>query len=97
MSPAAAEGYPRQPRTGDLIEGLGAARRVEGVTVFCAGVAADPDGRLVTAGGRVLDVTAVGPDLATARQRAYQAVACLHWPGMHVRTDIASNPTKEIT
>jgi phosphoribosylamine---glycine ligase len=94
---AAVEGYPRQPRTGDLIEGLDAARRVEGVTVFCAGVAADADGRLVTAGGRVLDITAVGPDLASARQRAYQAVACLHWPGLHVRTDIASNPTKEIT
>ena len=93
----AAEGYPQSPRTGDRIEGLDAASRVEGVTVFCAGVGAGPDGALVTRGGRVLDVTALGPDLASARQRAYQAVACLSWPGLHVRTDIASNPTKEIS
>ncbi len=92
----AAEGYPRSPRLGDEIHGLDAASRVEGVTVFCAGVAADGDGRLVTSGGRVLDVTALGPDIATARQRAYQAVACLSWPGLHVRTDIAANPTKEL-
>ena len=85
----ASEGYPRAPRTGDVIEGLAVARHVEGVTVFCAGVALDDDHRLVTAGGRVLDVTGMGPNLATARQLAYQAVACLHWPGMHVRTDIA--------
>ncbi len=94
----AAPGYPQSPHTGDRIEGLDAARRVEGVTIFCAGVAADPgdgDG-LVTAGGRVLDVTALGPDLATARQRAYQAVACLSWPGLHVRTDIAAHPTCEL-
>jgi phosphoribosylamine---glycine ligase len=92
----AAEGYPRSPRLGDPIEGLARASQVDGVTVFCAGVAADPDGALVTAGGRVLDVTAVGPDLATARRRAYQAVACLHWPGRQVRADIAEHPTKEI-
>jgi len=86
----AAEGYPRAPRTGDVIEGLAEARQVEGVTVFCAGVASDGAGRLVTAGGRVLDVTGMGPDLATARSRAYAAVACLRWPGMHVRHDIAA-------
>ncbi len=89
----ASEGYPRSPRTGDVIEGLDLARHVEGVTVFCAGVGADDQGRLVTAGGRVLNVTALGPDLTTARQLAYQAVACLHWPGMHVRTDIAEHAT----
>jgi phosphoribosylamine--glycine ligase len=92
----AAEGYPRAPRLGDEIHGLEAAARVEGVTIFCAGVATGADGQLVTSGGRVLDVTALGPDLATARQRAYQAVACLSWPGLHVRTDIAANPTKEL-
>jgi phosphoribosylamine--glycine ligase len=89
----AAEGYPRSPRTGDVIAGLEVARHVEGVTVFCAGVDADDQGRLTTAGGRVLDVTAMGPDLTTARQLAYQAVACLSWPGMHVRTDIAEHAT----
>jgi phosphoribosylamine---glycine ligase len=91
----AADGYPQAPRVGDLIEGLDTAARVEGVSIYCAGVAADPDGRLMTAGGRVLDVTALGPDIGTARSRAYQAVACLSWPGMHVRSDIAAIPTKE--
>jgi len=95
----AAEGYPRSPRLGDPIEGLELAARVEGVTVFCAGVAraADaPEGSpLLTAGGRVLDITAMGPDLATARSRAYQAVACVSWPGLHVRSDIAAAAAHE--
>jgi phosphoribosylamine--glycine ligase len=87
----AAEGYPRSPRLGDPIEGLDLASRVEGVSVFCAGVARpDDEGPLVTSGGRVLDVTGMGPDLSTARSRAYQAVACISWPGMHVRSDIAA-------
>ncbi len=85
---AAAEGYPVSPRTGDAIAGLRAASRVEGVDVLCAGVA-DEDGSLVTAGGRVLNVVGRGPDIATARARAYAAVAHLAWPGMHHRTDIA--------
>ena len=87
----AAEGYPREVRTGDLIAGLDAARAVEGVSVFCAGVGADAEGRLITAGGRVLAVTGQGPDLATARSRAYEAVGCISWPGMHHRNDIASS------
>jgi len=93
----AVEGYPRSPRVGDPIEGLDLAARVEGVSIFCAGVARADGGSvgeagpLVTAGGRVLDVTAIGPDIATARSRAYQAVACLSWPGMHVRSDIAAS------
>jgi phosphoribosylamine--glycine ligase len=86
----AAEGYPRQVRTGDVIEGLEAARSVEGVSVFCAGVAADAEGRLVTAGGRVLAVTGQGTDLASARERAYRAVDRISWPGMHHRNDIAA-------
>jgi phosphoribosylamine--glycine ligase len=90
----AAEGYPRSPRTGDVIEGLDVARAIDGVTVFCAGVAEDDAGHLVSAGGRVLDVTGMGPDLATARARAYQAVACVSWPGMHVRSDIAEQAAR---
>jgi len=86
----AAEGYPRELRLGDPIQGLDAARAVDGVSVFCAGVGADPDGRLVTAGGRVLAVTGQGADLAEARERAYEAVGRIAWPGMHHRTDIAS-------
>ena len=60
------------------------------MTVFCAGVGAGPEGALVTAGGRVLAVTGQGPDLASARARAYDAVGRISWPGLHHRTDIAS-------
>ena len=59
----AAEGYPLAPRTGDVIYGIEQAESVPGVTVICAGVARDSSGQLVTAGGRVLDVTAVGATL----------------------------------
>lgn len=87
---AASEGYPASPRTGDLIDGLDSARAVDGVDVLCAGVSADGEGRLVTAGGRVLDVIGRGPDAAAARARAYEAVAHISWPGLHHRTDIAA-------
>lgn len=85
----AAEGYPSTPRTGDVIEGIAAAEAIEGVTVFCAGVAAGPDGSLLTAGGRVLDVTGTGPTLAEARRRAYEGVSRISWNGMQHRLDIA--------
>jgi phosphoribosylamine--glycine ligase len=85
----ASEGYPASPRTGDVIEGIEDASAVPGVTVFCAGVGRDEAGRLVTAGGRVLDVTATGATIAEARQRAYAAVDRIRWPGMHHRSDIA--------
>jgi phosphoribosylamine--glycine ligase len=93
----ASEGYPRSPRSGDVIDGLDRARLVEGVTLFCSGVAAGEGGELLTAGGRVLDVTGVGPDLATARRRAYEAVAALSWPGMHARRDIAEAASRGST
>jgi len=85
----ATEGYPQSPRTGDAIKGVEEVRDLDGVTVFCAGVAADDDG-LVTAGGRVLAVTGQGPTLEDARTSAYEGVATLSWPGMHYRTDIAA-------
>ncbi len=86
----AAEGYPGTPRIGDVIDGVAEAEAIEGVAVFCAGVDRDEDGHLVTAGGRVLDVTGVGADLAQARERAYQAIDRISWPGMHFRRDISS-------
>ncbi|MFN8050033.1 MAG: phosphoribosylamine--glycine ligase [Acidimicrobiales bacterium] len=89
-----AEGYPTSPRTGDVIGGLDEARALEGVTVYCAGVGADAEGRLVTAGGRVLDVCGRGPDLATARERAYAGVAKIAFRGMTVRTDIAATAAR---
>jgi phosphoribosylamine--glycine ligase len=86
----ASERYPASPRTGDVIEGIDEASALPGVTVFCAGVTRDDAGRLVTAGGRVLDVTATGATIAAARERAYAAVDRIRWPGMHHRSDIAA-------
>ena len=86
----AAEGFPSAPRTGYGIRGLAEARLALGVTVFCAGVSQNDHGDLLTAGGRVLDVTAVGSTLEQARERAYEAVAKISWPGMQYRSDIAS-------
>jgi phosphoribosylamine--glycine ligase len=90
---AAAEGYPTSPRAGDPIDGIDAARAVEGATVLCAGVAADPErpGGLITAGGRVLDGIGRGPDAAPARARAYEALGHVSWRGMHHRNDIAAD------
>jgi phosphoribosylamine--glycine ligase len=85
----ASEGYPASKRTGDVIEGLDEAAAVDGATIYCAGVGADEHGRLVTNGGRVLNVVGRGPDLTTARARAYEAAGHVSWPGVHYRHDIA--------
>jgi phosphoribosylamine--glycine ligase len=85
----ASEGYPESPRTGDVIEGVDAANALEGVDVIHAGTALDAEGNLVTAGGRVLAVTASGDDLAQARERAYAGVGALSIRGAHHRRDIA--------
>ncbi len=85
----ASEGYPSSPRTGDPIDGIDAASALDGVDVYCAGVGRDDAGRLVTAGGRVLNVTGRGPTIAVARERAYAGVDLISWPGMQHRTDIA--------
>lgn len=86
---AASEGYPVAPRTGDVIDGLDAADAVAGATVLRAGVGADDQGRMVTAGGRVLNVVGRGADAAAARATAYEALGHVSWPGEHHRTDIA--------
>ena len=83
----ASGGYPGRYPTGLPIEGIERAERREGVRVFHAGTA-ERDGTLVTAGGRVLGVTAVADDLATAVARAYAAVGDIHFEGMHFRRDI---------
>jgi phosphoribosylamine---glycine ligase len=85
----AAKGYPAAPRSGDRIEGIEAAERVEGVVVHHAGTA-EQDGAVVTAGGRVLAVTATGPSAAAARARAYDAAEAIHFDGMHYRRDIGA-------
>ena len=84
----ASENYPDKPVTGDVIHGLDAADDVEGVDVLHAGTVMK-DGRVVTAGGRVLSVTATGSDVAQARARAYEAAEKISIRGAHFRTDIA--------
>ena len=85
----AAHGYPEGPRTGDAITGIEDADALDGVDVIHAGTARTDEG-LVTAGGRVLAVTAVGADVADARERAYAGVGCIDIDGAHHRTDIAA-------
>jgi phosphoribosylamine--glycine ligase len=87
----AAAGYPESPRLGDAITGLPA--RSDDLRVFHAGTRRDGD-RLLTAGGRVLGVTAHGPDLGAARARAYGAIEKIHFDGMHFRRDIGLRGTK---
>ena len=86
----ASDGYPALPRTGDVILGVEEAEALDGVAVLHAGTVLDESGRLLTAGGRVLGVRGVGPDLATARARAYDGVVRIHIDGAHARTDIAA-------
>jgi phosphoribosylamine--glycine ligase len=84
----ASGGYPGSYGTEFEIRGLERATKLPGVTVFHAGTARR-DGKVVTAGGRVLAVSAVGRDLAAARERAYEACAVIDFEGKHHRTDIA--------
>jgi phosphoribosylamine--glycine ligase len=83
----ASGGYPGAYRTGLAIEGLDSAAAVEGVEVFHAGTAAR-EGRLVTAGGRVLSVTSTAPAVGDAIRRAYEAVGRIRFDDMHYRRDI---------
>ncbi len=87
----ASEGYPTDPHVGERIDGLRDVAELDGVTVYHAGVALDHDGRLVTAGGRVLALTGQAPTLAEARARAYGAVGRVSWSGMQHRTDIGGD------
>jgi len=83
----ASGGYPGAYQKGKPIEGLDDAARADGVIVFHAGTA-EVDGATVTAGGRVLGVTAVADDLRAAIDRAYAAVEAISFEGAHWRTDI---------
>jgi phosphoribosylamine---glycine ligase len=86
----AVEGYPSAPRTGVAVEGLCDVDGLEGVEVIHAGTALDAAGRVVASAGRVLSVTACGPSLAIARDRAYDAVARIQIEGSQHRMDIAA-------
>jgi phosphoribosylamine--glycine ligase len=83
----ASAGYPQSSSSGDVITGLDAVG--EGVEVTHAGTAAREDGAIVTAGGRVLNITALGADPAAARDRAYAAADLVQFEGRQLRRDIA--------
>lgn len=85
----AAENYPESPVTGDAISGIEEAEQVEGAYVLHAGTKLSR-GLPVTGGGRLLDVVGTGPDVATARSRAYAAAERIRIRGAHYRTDIAA-------
>jgi phosphoribosylamine--glycine ligase len=84
----ASAGYPASSSKGDVISGLDEAGAMDGVEVTHAGTARS-DGEIVTAGGRVLNVTGIGPTAADARQRAYDAAELIGFDGRQLRTDIA--------
>ncbi len=79
-------GYPGPYRRGLPIDGIDTAP--DDLLLFHAGTARDDQGRLVTAGGRVLNVVGLGDDLATARERAYAGVEAINFDGKHARSDI---------
>jgi len=85
----AAHGYPGTPRAGDVIEGLDEAAAT-GAEIYHAGTAPGPGGTIVTAGGRVLAVSARGAGVREARDRAYAAAALVRFEGRQMRGDIAS-------
>jgi phosphoribosylamine--glycine ligase len=82
----AAEGYPGEVRRGDVITGIASAAE-GGAQVFHAATRLDGEA-VLTDGGRVLCVCALGDDLAQAQALAYRGVKAIHWPGVHFRKDI---------
>ena len=91
---ASSAGYPGSYKTGFPISGLAAAAQVPGVQIFHAG-SAQANGQIVTAGGRVLGVTAAAASLEEALARAYQAMAEIHYEGMYYRRDIGHRALKK--
>jgi phosphoribosylamine---glycine ligase len=92
----AAGGYPGAHETGKPISGLGAVARMKDVMVFHAGTARAGE-KVVTSGGRVLGVTALGKDIPDAIARAYRAAEKIRWEGVHYRTDIGKKALGHLT
>lgn len=84
----ASEGYPGSYEKGKVILGLEETQDLDGVIVFHAGTALNPDGELITAGGRVLNVVALGDTFEEARNRAYEACELIKFEGVQYRSDI---------
>jgi phosphoribosylamine--glycine ligase len=87
----ASAGYPGKYNTGKRIEGLENAASLPEVRIFQAGTKRQ-DGKIVTSGGRVLAITALGESVTEARERAYDAIRQIHFEGCHFRRDIALRP-----
>ncbi len=92
----AAEGYPGPYQKGHPIRGLDEAAKISDVKVFHAGTAQMGD-QVVTDGGRVLGVTALGNTIADAKLRAYQAVKCIRWEGAWCRKDISDKAAPDLS
>ena len=84
----AANGYPGKYEKNSVIQGLTAANAVDGACVFHAGTAKDGSGKIISVGGRVLGVTALGTTIAEAQEKAYKSVDCIKWPEGFCRRDI---------
>ena len=84
----ASEGYPGSYEKGKVILGVEDAQNLDEVIVFHAGTALNPDGELITAGGRVLNVVALGDTFEEARNRAYEACELIKFEGVQYRSDI---------
>ncbi|MCR5303552.1 MAG: phosphoribosylamine--glycine ligase [Lachnospiraceae bacterium] len=90
----ASSGYPVSYEKGFSITGLDKASEMEGVSVFHAGTGKEGN-NIVTNGGRVLGVTALGPDIEAARKKAYEAASCISFNNKYMRNDIAADITRE--
>ncbi|WP_457653928.1 phosphoribosylamine--glycine ligase [Rhodocaloribacter sp.] len=93
----ASKGYPGPYEKGFVIEGIEAAEAMPDVVVMHAGTRRDAAGEVVTAGGRVLAVSALGADLAEALEKAYRAVDVIHFDGMQYRRDIGQKGLKRLS
>ncbi len=92
----ASEGYPGPYDTGHAIRGLADAAALPDVKVFHAGTRVS-NGKVVTSGGRVLGVTALGDTISAAKLQAYKAVKCIRWTGAWCRKDISDKARQYLT